>query len=278
MSKELQEVCYSTALGEVKCTREYFANIITKGQNNITETELNGFLELCIAQKLNPFVPGEAYCIKYGNAPASLVVGVGAMKRRAEEHPDYLYTETGIIVQTAKETKAKDGCCLYQGEALIGGWARVWRVRNGVKCPTYREVAMAEYNSGKGQWAKMPATMIEKVAVSHALRDAFPSSFEGLYTEEEMTQAYEKVEYETVEAGGNGVVEVLISDAQYKTLCEAIRQKYSPDNKNDANTKKKLNGEFANLLDKYEVKSGRELTAEQYQEIMNALTKENKSE
>ncbi len=35
-------------------------------------------------------------------------------------------------------------------------------------------------------WASKPATMIRKVAMTHALREAFPSSLGGLYTEDEM--------------------------------------------------------------------------------------------
>jgi hypothetical protein len=36
-----------------------------------------------------------------------------------------------------------------------------------------------------GQWSKKPATMIRKVALVQALREAFPKAFGGLYTAEE---------------------------------------------------------------------------------------------
>ena len=37
-----------------------------------------------------------------------------------------------------------------------------------------------------GQWAKMPGTMIRKVAMVHALREAFPEDFGGMYDSSEM--------------------------------------------------------------------------------------------
>lgn len=36
-----------------------------------------------------------------------------------------------------------------------------------------------------GQWSKKPATMIRKVALVQALREAFPKTFGGLYSAEE---------------------------------------------------------------------------------------------
>ena len=39
-----------------------------------------------------------------------------------------------------------------------------------------------------GQWSKKPATMIRKVALVQALREAFPKALGGLYTAEEQGQ------------------------------------------------------------------------------------------
>jgi hypothetical protein len=69
------------------------------------------------------------------------------------------------------------------GELLIGGWARV-HVRG--KKPFYDEVTRDEYDTGRKLWESKPATMVRKVALVHALREAFPDDFAGLYSEEEM--------------------------------------------------------------------------------------------
>ena len=47
-------------------------------------------------------------------------------------------------------------------------------------------MSFAEYNKGQANWKSKPATMINKVAVSQCVRDAFPKDYEGLYSEDEM--------------------------------------------------------------------------------------------
>ena len=58
---------------------------------------------------------------------------------------------------------------------------------NGNDEETYAEVSLEEYSTGKSNWAAKPATMIRKVAISQAIRGAFPNEYEGLYTVEEMS-------------------------------------------------------------------------------------------
>ena len=60
--------------------------------------------------------------------------------------------------------------------------------------PFYDEVPLEEYSTGKSSWQKMPGTMIRKVALVHALREAFPEDFQGLYSPEEMGRAGEVVQ------------------------------------------------------------------------------------
>ncbi|HBF3006568.1 TPA: recombinase RecT, partial [Clostridioides difficile] len=49
-------------------------NYLVSGNGNVTDQEVLMFIELCKAQKLNPFIK-EAYLIKFGNSPANIVVG-----------------------------------------------------------------------------------------------------------------------------------------------------------------------------------------------------------
>ena len=47
--------------------------------------------------------------------------------------------------------------------------------------------------SANSMWSGKPATMIRKVALSQALREAFPDSYSGLYTAEETQIDEEKL-------------------------------------------------------------------------------------
>lgn len=107
-------------------------------------------------------------------------------KRRAEENPSYRGRESGIVVLRGDQVITKKGTCLYPGETLLGGWCRVLRELNGREIEEYKEVGLKEYDKGQANWKSKPCTMIEKVAVSQALRAAFPKDFTGLYTAEEM--------------------------------------------------------------------------------------------
>jgi hypothetical protein len=78
-------------------------------------------------------------------------------------------------------------------EALLGGWARVFI--KGIKEPFYSAVSFNEYvgrdkdgNINK-QWNSKPCTMIRKVALAQALREAFPDQNSGLYSPEEISEA-----------------------------------------------------------------------------------------
>lgn len=177
---------YETSLGAVELSPETVKKYLVRGNGAVSEQEIMLFMKLCEAQKLNPFVNGEVYLIKYGSQPANMVVGYDTYKRRAEENPEYLYKESGIVVLRGNEIVKKDGACLYPGEKILGGWCRVHKWKHERDIAIYKECAFDEYNKGNAVWKEKPAMMIEKVAISQALREAFPRDFQGLYTPEEI--------------------------------------------------------------------------------------------
>jgi phage recombination protein Bet len=152
--------------------------------------ELAMFINLCKFSKLNPWVK-EAYCIKYGNEPATMVVGKDAFQKRAEANPNFDGFEAGIIVMVEEtgEILYRKGTMRITGEEIIGGYAEVWRKDRSHS--TRIEVSFEEYAGRKkdgtlnNQWSKKPATMIRKVALVQALRETFPSAFGGMYIAEE---------------------------------------------------------------------------------------------
>lgn len=192
---EMMMVKYESANGEITLTADDVKKYLVRGGGTITDSELKLFMELCKYQKLNPFT-GECYCIKYKDE-FQIVVGYDTYKRRADENPAYMGRKSGIVVQRGNEIVKKEGTCLYPSETMIGGWCTVSRELHGKEVQVYSEVSFKEYDKGFSTWKSKPGTMIEKVAVSQALRNAFPTDYEGLYTPEEMPAIGPDVKPET---------------------------------------------------------------------------------
>lgn len=119
-----------------------------------------------------------------------MVVGKEAFMKRAESAPGYDGIDAGIIVTTGDAITYRKGTLKLPGEEILGGYAEVYRKD---RSHPYRiEVSFEEYAGRKNdgslnrQWSKKPATMIRKVALVQALREAFPDNFSGLYSEEEV--------------------------------------------------------------------------------------------
>lgn len=162
--------------------------LISGDKDRVSDQEVAMFINLCRFTGLNPWLR-EAYCIKYGNEPATMVVGKEAFMKRAEKTPGFDGFEAGVIVLSGDELVYRKGTLKLQNEELVGGYAEVFRKD---RSHSYRvEVSFDEYAARKkdgslnSQWSKRPATMIRKVALVQALREAFPENFSGLYSEEE---------------------------------------------------------------------------------------------
>lgn len=194
MENGLMRFSYETALGTVELDTQTVKQYLTNGNGAISDQEAYLFAMMCKSQKLNPFNPGEAYLIKFGSQPAQMVVGYDTYKRRADDNPSHLYTESGIVVLRGSQIVQKAGACLYPSEQLVGGWCRVHKKRLDREVVTFKEVGFNEYNKGNAIWKEKPCTMIEKVAISQCLREAYPKDYEGLYTAEELAPAeYEQI-------------------------------------------------------------------------------------
>lgn len=176
---------------EVRLTKQMVKAYLVNGDNGrVTDQELTMFIMLCKANHLNPWIK-EAYCIKYGDNPATMVVGKEAFIKRAEASPEYDGMRSGIIVfdPTEGQIEYRDGILRMEDEKIVGGWAEVFRKDRSHS--TRIEVSMEEYAGRKkdgslnGQWSAKPGTMIRKVAQVQALREAFPTAVGGLYTAEE---------------------------------------------------------------------------------------------
>lgn len=196
MSSEI--VSYKADNGQdINVTEQDVRDLMAANGNamdNVTSQEVKMFLRLCQSQRLNPFTR-DAYIVKYGNQPASVIAGKDAFVKRATRNKRYRGHEAGItIVGSDKKIRRREGSMLLEGETLVGGWCKVHL--DNYECAIFDEVALSEYSApdkyGKNGWSKMPATMIRKVALCHALREAFPEDLGGLYGAEEMDRSQEE--------------------------------------------------------------------------------------
>lgn len=175
----------------VKLSQNIVRNFLVSGNGNVTDQEIVLFINLCRFQHLNPYLK-EAHLIKYGNNPATMVVGKDAFMKRARRNKDFRGFDAGVIVMV-NETGVisnRSGALVLPGETLVGGWAKVYVA--GYDVPVENVVGFDEYAGRKkdgslnNQWATKPATMIRKVALVQSLREAFPEDFAGLYDQAEM--------------------------------------------------------------------------------------------
>ncbi len=163
-------VRYKSGTKTLELTSSIVRQYLVAGNGTVTDQEVMMFMKMCEFQGLNPFLR-EAYLVKYGDDfPATMITGKETFVKRANRHPDYRGHKVGI---------SKDG-----KEA----WAEVYK--KGFEFPIKVEVDYTEYvgmKSGKPNkmWSGKPKTMLKKVALCQALREAFPEEFGGMYTPEE---------------------------------------------------------------------------------------------
>lgn len=174
----------------VKLTPGIVRKFLVNGSGNVTDQEVALYLNLCKYQKLNPFLK-ECYLVKYGDQPATIVTGRETFDKRAFRNKHFKGKQAGVVVvKEDGSIENRVGAIVLQNETLVGGWAKVFV--DGYMVPIEIQVSLDEYIGRKkdgtpnSQWASKPATMIRKVALVQALREAFPEEYGGLYSQDEV--------------------------------------------------------------------------------------------
>lgn len=169
-----------------------FIAVPTKSGALPSERDAIRFIMLCRGKRANPF-EGDCFLIGYDsqNGPSfSMVCGVELFMKRAEQSEYYDGQESGVVIADSENRiTERPGALVLKGEKIVGGWARVYRKDKGR--PEYKTVSFDTYNTGRSRWEKDPGGMISKVALSQALRGAYPTALGGLYTQEEMQRLTE---------------------------------------------------------------------------------------
>lgn len=193
--KKEKEIVYNVGDQEVKLSSTIVNNFLVRG-NKVTQKEAVAFMMLCKARNLNPFT-NEAYLVKFKD-DAQIIVSKEAFMRKAEINPNYEGHECGIIVNRNGDIIELPGAFKLKTDVLLGAWAKVYV--NNKRIPIYISVSIEEYTKGQSTWKSMPCTMIRKVALVQALREAFPSDLGAMHTNEELgvdESQLNKIEVET---------------------------------------------------------------------------------
>lgn len=183
---------------------------------NFAPQEAYVYLKLCEMRRLNPF-ERECYLVRYGGKP-TIVVGKETYTKRAQRNPKYKGRKSGIVVLNRKgDIEYRKGELILKDEELVGGWCDV--NVDGYIDPISAVVSFSEYcqvdkdtGAALSNWKTKPCTMIHKVAVVHALRDAFPDELGGMYCAEEL--GMEESEDNSIPAGPTADA----VDAQYREV------------------------------------------------------------
>jgi phage recombination protein Bet len=188
--KEKGLTSFQVAGNDVKLSYDIVKKFLVKGSGEATEQDLTLFISLCKFNQLNPFL-NEAYLVKYGTEPATMVVSKEAILKRADSCETYDGIESGLIVKRGEVGVDIEGGCKLDGDVIIGAWAKTYRKDR--KYPSIARVQFDEYVQVKKDgsvnkfWSTKPATMIIKVAEMQSLRKAFPSQLGAMYSQEEQT-------------------------------------------------------------------------------------------
>lgn len=255
-------------------TADTVKNYLVSGNGSITDQETIMFIELCKAQKLNPFIR-EAYLIKFGNSPANIVVGKDVFVKRAYRNPNFEGMKAGIVTVDAQgNMHEREGSLKGMNETLLGGWCEVYV--KYMKFPIKSTVSMEEYSKGQSTWKQMPCVMIRKCAMVTALREAFPEDLQGLYDASEMGIDAKLPEKEVkVGAASSKQKNMILALAAQKDLFNFDTKKDTSKLENFCNSNgynlKELTfdeaEEVLQLLAKYEPKKHEEVFEDKIQEV-----------
>lgn len=180
----------------VTLSPEIVARDILGAGNDISDRQMASFIAKCQARHLNPLA-GDCYLTVF-KGQATVIVSKDYFVRTATQQPTFDGIKAGVVVKT------RDGELLYREggivgsttERLVGGWAEVYD--KGRSHPSRAEVSLAEYDQHNAMWESKPATMIRKVALVQAIREAYPGVFGGLYDRDEMPEPDEAYEAKDV--------------------------------------------------------------------------------
>lgn len=169
------------------------------------DTDLMLDLEIARQRGLNPFT-GEMYYAQDGRL-AVTKAGEGIL---ASRNQNFAPPTTGLVVLTKEgELVERKGAVKLPTDKILGAWSKVESLNYESSVSFYeyysgayvidencdrvldalgkekRKTKSDGKPMGTNVWDSKPATMIRKVALTHALRECFPQVYSGIYDDSE---------------------------------------------------------------------------------------------
>lgn len=172
---------------EVELTpRKVIEEIVpAKYRNALDDRNVAVLMAKLSARRMNPLA-GDCSITVLKGVP-TVMPSIDYYRRVAASEPGFDGVEKGVIVRSMRDgSLARVQGAFYDVGAfeLVGGWCKAYD--RGRSRPSVSEVSLAEYDQHNSMWQAKPATMIQKVAESQALRELYPGRFGGTYTSEEL--------------------------------------------------------------------------------------------
>ena len=176
-----------TTAQQNQVTQQLLLDYLTATTPGLNHNQVQQFLAVSMAFNLNPWKK-EVYPIPYtsnGKTTMSIVTGYEVYLKRADLNPNYDGYQiewNGTFVRSKVTKNGKNGN--YSVDALLPKDDDVSCI-----CTVYRkdrthpircEVFYSEYTQNNSNWYGKPRVMLEKVAISRAMRFAFPTEFGGM--------------------------------------------------------------------------------------------------
>jgi len=162
--------------------RDFILSGDSQAKANVSNAELANFIMLAKAMKLNPFLR-EVYLVKF-KGDVQYITSKDVYLKRASRMPTYQGFKAGVVtINKDGAMSMREGTIVMDNERLIGGWCEILDEKRSFGTHT---VSLREYDKGYSTWKSLKATMIRKVALAQAHKEAYPNELGQLYLAEEM--------------------------------------------------------------------------------------------
>ena len=154
-------------------------------RNQLDDRNVAVLMAKLSARRMNPLAGDCSISVMKG--VPTIMPSIDYYRRVAASEEGFDGVEKGVIVRTMQDGKLHhlQGSFYDKGVSeLVGGWCKAYDKSRSR--PSVSEVSLEEYDQKNTMWESKPATMIQKVAESQALRELYPGRFGGTYTREEL--------------------------------------------------------------------------------------------